>query len=68
MSRINGLKVRLQALEARLIEQSGPWPPAEGSFSYLLWDALGRPEEWCSYLDMYMQASQKFYEGEHVPN
>ncbi len=68
MGRINGLKDRLQALEGRLIDLSGSWPPAEGSFSHCLWQALGRPEEKHSYMDMYMQASQNFYEGEHEPN
>jgi len=63
MSRINGLKARLKALEGCLIEVSGPWRLPEGSFSQCLWQALGRPEERQSYLDMYMQASQKFYEG-----
>lgn len=67
MSRIDGLKGHLQALEARLIDLSCSWPPAEGSFSHYLWQALGSPEERHSYLDMYMQASQKFYEGEHEP-
>ena len=65
--RFDYIQRRLEWLEARLINCSGPWPPAEGSFSYLLWDAFGRSEERCSYLDMYLQASQKFYEGEHEP-
>lgn len=68
MSRINGLKARLQALEAHIFEQSGPWPPAEGSFSRCLWQALGRPGERYLYLDMYMQASRRFYEGVHETN
>ena len=64
MSRINGLKARLQALEARIIERSGPWPPAEGSFSYLLWAALGRPQERRNHMQMYLARAANFWEGQ----
>lgn len=54
---------RLERLEARLINCSGPWPPAEGSFSYLLWDALGRPEERRGFMSMYLESAQRIYEA-----
>lgn len=60
--RINGLKARLQALEARLIKRSAPWPPTPGSLAFHLWDAIGRPGERRKHLDMYLAAGAKFWE------
>jgi hypothetical protein len=62
MSRINGIKARLQTLEARIIDRSGMWPPAEGSFSYLLWDALGGFEERRGFMSMYLEHARQFCE------
>lgn len=61
--RFDCVQRRLERLEARLIDSAGPWPPAEGSFSYLLWDALGRPVERLGFMEMYLARAADFWEG-----
>jgi hypothetical protein len=51
--RFSSLLRRLRALEPASARPR-PWPPTEGSFSYWLWDALGRLGERRSYADMYL--------------
>lgn len=58
---IRALRRRLEALESRIIKRSGPWPPAEGSFSYWLWTALGKPQERRSFTDMYQERAKQFW-------
>lgn len=55
MPRFNSIARRLESLEIRIIERSGPWPPAEGSFGWHLWQALARPSERRGSMEMYMQ-------------
>ena len=62
---IRALRRRLEALESHIIKRSGPWPPAEGSFSYWLWDAIGRPGERRGFVDMYMQRAADFWKEQH---
>jgi len=37
------IAARLEALEALLFSEKSPWPPASGSLSFWLWEAIGRP-------------------------
>ena len=60
---IRELRRRLDRLEQAIADSvPGPWPPEPGSFSYLLWDGLGRPLERQGFMSMYMQSAQNFYE------
>ena len=56
------IAARLEALEALLFSEKSPWPPASGSLSFWLWDAIGRPGERRAYLDMYLASATKFWE------
>lgn len=62
--RFDYIQRRLADLEQRIVSREGPWPPEPGSFSYLLWDALGRPEKRLSYMDMYMESARRFWEDQ----
>ena len=61
MSRFEHLLNRLRRLEPAPSKPS-PWPPTEGSFSYLLWDGLGRPGERQGFMSMYMETARRFWE------
>jgi len=58
--RFSSLLRRLRALEPA---SARPWPPTEDSFSYWLWDALGRPCERRSYADMYLDRAKQFWDN-----
>jgi hypothetical protein len=60
--RFSSLLRRLRVLEPASARQR-PWPPTEGSFSYWLWDALGRPCERRSYVDMYLDRAKQFWDN-----
>jgi len=59
--KFNYLLTRLAGLE-RGLPRGLPWPPREGSFTFLLWDRLGRPGERRCFMGMYLENAEKFYE------
>lgn len=59
---IRVLKRRLDRLEKAIFcTMPGPWPPAEGSFGFWLWIALGKPQERRSFTDMYQERAKQFW-------
>lgn len=57
----------LDALKARVRRLSPdppritPWPPKEGSFSFCMWERLGRPAEKMSFTEMLEATSEKVW-------
>jgi hypothetical protein len=61
---IRELRRRLDRLERAIFgSMPGPWPPAEGSMTFALWDALSRPGERGGFMDMYQQRAADFWKG-----
>jgi hypothetical protein len=55
---IRSLLQRLKKLEENAIARDGPWPPERHTLSFHMWDAIGRPEERLSMLDMLLKRSE----------
>jgi hypothetical protein len=58
---IRQLKRRLEALEHHAFARLGPWPPQEHTFSYHMWQSLGRPQERVSFWTMYEARAEQFW-------
>ncbi len=58
--RFSSLLRRLRALEPHSARNT-PWPPKEGSFTYHLWTAIGKPEERRSFWSMYGQRAKEVF-------
>lgn len=63
MMNIEGLRRRLESLKAAFPEPE-PWPPKEGSFSYCLWTALGKPEARRGFMDMYQEQAAEIWKNQ----
>ena len=63
--KFDSLKNRIAALENRIIEALPPWPPTEGSFSYCLWQKLGKPGERHGFMEMYKQRAADFWRDQN---
>jgi hypothetical protein len=64
MGRFESLYRRLRRLEP-IAPRIHPWPPKEGTFSYCLWDAIGKPEERRSYWSMYQERAEAFWKDQN---
>ena len=62
MRRFDYLLNRLSRLEPATVD-AGPWPPAEGTMGYLLYQDLGQPAERMGFMEMYLLAAERFYEA-----
>lgn len=60
MSRLESLRHRVAALE-RDMPEPAPWPPAQGTMGYLLWQELGEPVERMSFMAMYLERARQFW-------
>jgi hypothetical protein len=59
------LQSRISRLELLYMpEAPGPWPPAEGSFSWCLFTELGKPVERMSFWEMYHEVARRTFADE----
>lgn len=63
MKGIDELRRRLESLKAA-IPKPEPWPPEEGSFSWCLYEKLGKPAMETRLFDMYTAVAEKVWAGE----
>jgi hypothetical protein len=64
MHRLDSLWRRLRALEPTPPRITA-WPPKEGSFTFWLWDSIGRPGERRSYWQMYQESAEQFWKDQN---
>jgi hypothetical protein len=62
MKGLEALRRRLECLKAA-IPKLEPWPPEEGSFSWCLYEKLGKPAEKMEYFDMYFAVAEAVWAG-----
>lgn len=63
MKGLKDIRQRIESLKAA-IPKSEPWPPEEGSFSWCLYEKLGRPAAEMRHFDMYFAVAEKVWAGE----